>query len=84
MSVKTPLQAHERKYLQLGGTQFHNDLWVFRTSVLRTPREGRSSSRGWDEEAGDISDYQQSVIRGGSANLRRGTFLDLNLLTRRP
>ena len=26
VSVKTPLQAHERMYLQLGGTQFHNDL----------------------------------------------------------
>ena len=36
--------------------------------------------RGWGEEAGDISDYQQSVIRGGSANLRRGTFLDLKLV----
>ena len=25
---KTPLQAHERMYLQLGGTQFHNDLGI--------------------------------------------------------
>ena len=48
-------------------------------------RDGRLSHlatpvRGWGEEAGDISDYQQSVIRGGSANLRRGTFLDLKLV----
>lgn len=28
LSLKTPLQAHELMYLQLGGTQFHNDLGI--------------------------------------------------------
>ena len=73
--------------LCISSSEGHNStmIWVFRTSVLRTPREGRWSfspchPREGVGRWGGISDYQQSVIRGGSANLRRGTFLDLKLV----